>query len=133
METPAAKLVIKDRDGVIPIRLMRDYFERAMRSTDKFSSQPLGTLEGEQLAYANDETSLLWTGFALGMRCAERIHQAAAANFARRAEEEGPDTTCRYCDNDEDLIGCGQCGSELCKFHWEKYGGCCVSPKSVSA
>lgn len=126
--------MIKDRDGAMPIRLMRDYFERSIRSTAALSSQPLDVQEGEQFAYANEETSLLWNGFALGMRCAERIQKASAlAGLIRYAEGALPDTACRYCDDDEGLIRCDKCGSEYCKFHWEQYGGCCVGAESASA
>lgn len=76
MSTPAAKLAIRDREGVLPVSIMRDYFERAMRDTEQFRDQPLEIQSGNQFAYESEETDILWTGFALGMRCAERIQKA---------------------------------------------------------
>lgn len=63
-----------DRDGVIPVAVMRSYFEGAMRQTPHFKTQPLGIMEinGQFSHYMNAETDTLWIGFAIGMRCAER-------------------------------------------------------------
>jgi hypothetical protein len=40
---------------------------------------PLGIVEvnGEFSHYMNPETDTFWLGFALGMRCAERVQKAA--------------------------------------------------------
>ena len=73
--TPAKKLNMRDRPGVIPIAVMRAHFESAMKGTPHFQKQPLGIMEinGQFSHYMNPETDTLWLGFAIGMRCAERL------------------------------------------------------------
>lgn len=71
---------IKDGPGKMPVALMRTYFERLVNDTDVFKANtPLGIMEvnGEFSHYMDAETDTMWLGFALGMRCAERL---AAAN-----------------------------------------------------
>lgn len=79
MKTPASKLVVKDRSGVLPIHRIRAYFEEAVRQTGNLHSQPMEVAEGEQFAYANAETNIFWLGFAIGMRCSERVLRAQMA------------------------------------------------------
>ncbi len=88
MKTPLSKLVMVDREGAIPISIMHHHFEEAMRQTPKFSEQPLerATVNGHDI-YKNDETNLVWNGFALGMRCAERIETQIFANESERSSE----------------------------------------------
>lgn len=75
-------LKIVDRDGVVPTALMRDLFEGAVRSTAAFrDNTPLGEVKinGAFSHYADPDTDTLWLGFALGIRCAERITKAKAS------------------------------------------------------
>jgi hypothetical protein len=70
---------VKDRPGVIRVAAMREYFERAMKSTPQFKGIPLDAVEegdGHLVHYTDKRTDDLWLGFALGMRCAERIRRA---------------------------------------------------------
>lgn len=72
-------LKINDRPGCIPVAQMRHYFEGAINSTPVLkASRPLDvvTSAGEFQHYADPGTDSMWTGFALGMRAAERIHGA---------------------------------------------------------
>lgn len=67
---------IKDAPGKIPVALMRTYFERLVNDTAVFKANtPLGIMEinGEFSRYMDADTDALWLGFALGMRCAERL------------------------------------------------------------
>ncbi len=72
-------LKIKDRDGdgTITVAEMRTYFERSIKGT------PLGTMDinGEFDHYMDADTDTLWIGFALGMRCAERISKPKIAEL----------------------------------------------------
>jgi len=133
METPAAKLVISDRPGVLPTHRIREYFERALQDTEVLRPQPTQVQEGQQFAYENPETNIFWLGFALGMRCSERVHiaQLAAQLSQQTADTQDEWRSCRYCDNDENLVGCDNCGSEYCQFHWKQYGGCCLGVERV--
>jgi hypothetical protein len=72
-------LDIKDKPGVISKAQMRKCFEDAITNTPALKTNtPLGAvdLNGEFSHYANGETDTMWLGFALGMRCAERIAKA---------------------------------------------------------
>lgn len=72
-------LTIKDKPGCITVADMRDYFERAVNDTPSLKANtPLGVMEiNEQFAYYMDrDTDTMWIGFAIGMRCAERITAA---------------------------------------------------------
>lgn len=72
-------LTIKDRPGCITVAEMRSHFEGAINNTPALkASTPLGVIEiNEQFAYYMDrDTDTMWIGFALGMRCAERVAAA---------------------------------------------------------
>lgn len=72
-------LRITDRPGCITVKLMRHYFEGAIQQTAAFmDNTPLGVVEvnGEFSHYMDPDTDTMWLGFALGMRCAERIEKA---------------------------------------------------------
>ena len=74
-------LDIKDRPGVMSKKLMRQYFEGAVNNTKALKeTTPLGalTVNGEFSHYMDGDTDAMWVGFALGMRCAERIESAKA-------------------------------------------------------
>lgn len=72
--TPATQLVIKDRRGVITTAAMRVHFEGMCRDTPCLHPQPMDAtvIDSTFHCYQNEETNMLWLGFALGMRCAER-------------------------------------------------------------
>ncbi|HCW19190.1 MAG TPA: hypothetical protein DHL02_14820 [Achromobacter sp.] len=73
-------LTVKDVLGRISVADMRRYFEGAINSTPALKANtPLGVMEiNEQFAYYMDgDTDTMWIGFALGMRCAERVAIAA--------------------------------------------------------
>jgi hypothetical protein len=78
---------IKDRPGVISSKVMRVYFERGINETEVLKAQlPLDSITRDGLTeYANAETQATWIGFALGMRCAERV--AAASQAAAEVSE----------------------------------------------
>lgn len=72
-------LDIKDRPGAISKALIRHYFEGMVANTPSLKANtPLGTVtvNGEFSHYADGDTDTMWLGFALGMRCAERIEVA---------------------------------------------------------
>ncbi|TAL89244.1 MAG: hypothetical protein EPN62_08570 [Candidimonas sp.] len=86
---------IKDVDGRITVTKMRGLFEQSIRQTPIFrDNTPLGIMEvnGQFSHYMNADTDTMWIGFAIGMRCAERLQDyARAAIAADRAKRfEGP-------------------------------------------
>lgn len=75
-------LNVKDKPGCISVETMRTYFEGFVRDTPAFANNtPLGTVTiNDQFShYADSETDTLWLGFAMGMRCAERVEKTKAA------------------------------------------------------
>ena len=75
-------LVIKDREGCISQRLMRHYFEQAVTQTEALAAHvPLDCAvdSGGTVEYANSTTQAIWVGWALGMRCQERLEHAQEA------------------------------------------------------
>ena len=73
---------------MVPIVVMRGYFEGAMTGTPHFKNQPLGIMEinGQFSHYMNPETDTLWLGFALGIRCAERLANEPSSPPCRESE-----------------------------------------------
>jgi len=72
-------LDIADRPGKISKAEIRTYFEGAVNNTPALKANtPLGIvkLNSEFSHYADPETDTMWLGFALGMRCAERVRAA---------------------------------------------------------
>jgi hypothetical protein len=72
-------LTIKDRDGVLPVSTMKLMFEQTINQTAALKRNTgLGTFEinGEFSHYVEPDTDTMWLGFALGMRCAERLLRA---------------------------------------------------------
>lgn len=72
-------LKIKDLPGRITVAEMRSLFEKSINDTAVFKANtPLGvvTLNGEFSHFANPDTDTMWLGFAIGMRCAERMAAA---------------------------------------------------------
>ena len=72
--------VVRDRPGVMKAILMRNYFEGAVMQTPTLAAAlPLERVfvAGEFQQYKRPETQTAWVGFALGMRCAERMQAAA--------------------------------------------------------
>ena len=71
-------LVITDRPGVISVEKMRELFELSIAQTDVLQRNAcLDVMPNKQgLQYADRETDTLWIGFALGLRCGERIARA---------------------------------------------------------
>lgn len=83
-------LDIVDKPGKISKAEIRTYFEGAVNGTPALKANtPLGivSLNGEFSHYADPETDTMWLGFALGMRCAERVQ--TAKNMTPRAELTG--------------------------------------------
>lgn len=69
-------LTIKDIPGRISVADMRGYFESAINDTPKLKANtPLETMEinGQFAYYMDRDTDTMWLGFAIGMRCAERV------------------------------------------------------------
>ncbi len=65
----------------ISIDTMRGHFERMIKDTPRFrDSTPLEIFKvnGAFSHYFNPDTDTMWIGFALGMRMAERLANAAA-------------------------------------------------------
>jgi hypothetical protein len=74
-------LDIKDREGCIPKAEMKIRFEQAVASTPVLRDRLLMgtiTVNDEFSHYSDPDTDNIWLGFALGMRCAERLQKAAA-------------------------------------------------------
>lgn len=75
-------LVIKDRTGFSTQKLMRRYFEGAVKQTEALAKNVhldcMVAVDGT-VEYADPKTQALWVGWALGMRCAERIEQEQRA------------------------------------------------------
>lgn len=73
------KISIKDGEEKITVAAMRELFEKSMQSTRLLQGVVLGTMEinGQFSHYMDEDTDNLWIGFAIGMRCAERILKAA--------------------------------------------------------
>ena len=75
-------LEVRDRPGVMKASLMRHYFEGAVMQTATLAATlPLDrvVVAGEFQEYMRPETQAAWVGFALGMRCAERLQAAVDA------------------------------------------------------
>jgi hypothetical protein len=78
-------LDIADIPGRITKKLMRHYFEGIINNTPALKANtPLGivTVNDEFRCYADPDTDTMWLGFAIGMRCAERIAAAMAEGGA---------------------------------------------------
>ena len=74
-ESPA-RFNLKDREGAMPKAGMRKLFEASVRQTPALARHyPLDIAEVDGVFdhYVNDDTDRLWVGFALGLRCAERL------------------------------------------------------------
>lgn len=76
-------LMIRDREGFISAKLARHYFERAVRE-NTFLAAPLDCTVGADglVEYADPQTHAMWVGWALGMRCQQRIEAEMAAQDA---------------------------------------------------
>ena len=73
-------IVITDRPGALPVAHMRTLFEQSVNSTQSFRARyDLTTLKRncEFAGYKSAETNTFWAGFAIGLRCAEKLDQAA--------------------------------------------------------
>ena len=69
-------ITITDRPGALPVAHMRTLFEQSANSTESFRNRyDLTTLKynGEFAGYKSAETNTFWAGFAIGLRCAERL------------------------------------------------------------
>lgn len=69
-------LDVADKPGCISKAVMRDYFETGVNNTPVLKANTsLGavTVNGKFSHYADPDTDTMWLGFALGMRCAERV------------------------------------------------------------
>lgn len=70
---------ITDKPGAISKELMRNYFETSIKSTKVLrenTSLATMTINDEFHHYMDPDTDTMWIGFALGMRCAERLAAA---------------------------------------------------------
>lgn len=73
----SAKFDVRDRPGCISTDEMLKLFERCVRETPSFrENMPLDRVFGN---YADPRTDSMWLGFAVGMRCAERIAAATGS------------------------------------------------------
>lgn len=83
-------LMIVDREGLMPVALMREYFESSVSSVPALAKQ-LSLLpvlnKGTFSHYANKTTQQLWIGFTLGIRCHERIIEYDSAESTEPANE----------------------------------------------
>jgi hypothetical protein len=81
---------IADKPGKMPKETMRGFFERMVNDTPAFkASTPLGAIEvnGKFSHYMNPDTDTMWLGFALGMRCAQRISNVMPTEPQRPDQE----------------------------------------------
>lgn len=72
-------LTMTDGKEKIPVEKMRRLFEASVKNTPALAKQvklePITS--GEQFrGYIDAEADALWLGFALGLRCGQRIHKA---------------------------------------------------------
>jgi hypothetical protein len=69
---------IKDKPNCIPVGMMRTMFEQSMITTGLMGPEDLGAMEinGNFSHYFKPDVDLIWLGFALGMRCSERMEEA---------------------------------------------------------
>lgn len=90
-------LGIVDYPGVIPIAEMRQHFEAVVRSTESLSKRLSLEMLGDH--YATRETDTVWKGFAIGMRCAERIARARLEQQLEKAyrDHESEPEECQTC------------------------------------
>lgn len=73
-------LTMKDRPGVISIERAQNLFERSVNNTPPLNrkvSLILVMEDGRFSHYADPHTDALWLGFAIGLRCAERLQSQA--------------------------------------------------------
>lgn len=72
-----ARFDIRARPGCIGPETMRTLFEQCVTETPAFRENfPLDRAFG---GYIDPETDRMWVGFAVGMRCAERIARATGS------------------------------------------------------
>ena len=79
-------LEVRDRPGSMKVSLIRHYFEGAVTQTATLAEAlPLHrvAVAGEFQEYMRPETQAAWVGFAIGMRCAERLQAAFEAQSNR--------------------------------------------------
>jgi hypothetical protein len=72
-------LTLRDGPGKMPIGRMQNLFERSVNDTPALQQKVsllIVTENGEFSHYADPHTDALWVGFALGLRCAERLANA---------------------------------------------------------
>ncbi len=88
------RIDVKDKPGCLSKELMRKYFEGAITQTAVLkATTPLGTItvNGEFSHYADSNTDTMWLGFALGMRCCERIAKAGDGERQQPNTNSGTD------------------------------------------
>lgn len=126
---------IKIKDGNLPtIAKMRELFELAVNGTAVIKKHyPLAIREGIGCfeGYADGQTNSLWVGFALGMRCTQRIINATSWLPSDGAPLEldrvtiaklGDNMADRSAFGDRD-IRCGGCGKTFDLAHSEMATG----------
>jgi hypothetical protein len=84
------RFCIVDKPGTISVREMQSLFESSCRKNDIIGRcTHLDTVQdAEGLQYADEETDTLWLGFALGLRCAERIVKAKSPHHCGQDAKE---------------------------------------------
>jgi hypothetical protein len=89
---PTGQLVIRDREGCISVKAVQAYFEGSVRSTEALCKQfPLNrnVMGDEFIEYVSFKTQAAWIGFAIGMRCLQRVAKAQTATDGVNASEGG--------------------------------------------
>jgi hypothetical protein len=83
---------IKNPPGARPTEEMRALFEKSITQTEVFarttSLAPM-LVNGQFHHYMDPDTDAMWIGFAIGMRCADRLARAAI-DAARQTTREQP-------------------------------------------
>lgn len=84
-------LDIRDREGCISKLALRRYFEGAITQTPALAHLPLKAVEirGHFNHYEDPRIDNLWVGFALGMRCHERVMKANSISSPARCAPQG--------------------------------------------
>lgn len=82
---------IKDKPGCITVDAMRCYFERMVNETPAFATS-ISLLvstktDGSFDHYVDSDTDSIWLGFAMGMRCAERIENTKVTDPSTLLQE----------------------------------------------
>ncbi len=88
---PTGQLVIRDREGCLSVAAMQRLFEQSVRQTEALQRQFTlhHVVSGKEfIEYASYKTQAAWIGFAIGMRCLQRIAKTPNAGVQEVDRDE---------------------------------------------